>query len=175
MTRRKAPAQIARQVLREMNITTTPVNIESIIKSYDITLSTAPFQDDISGVLFIKDKNDPQIIVNEAHHRNRQRFTMAHELAHFLLHKKSGIHIDKKLFTRNAKSQTGEEPIEIEANRFAAELLMPKELIQKELKDFDGLADDNEDIVYGLAQKLEVSTAAMSIRLQNLGYLPKEF
>ncbi|WP_460881211.1 ImmA/IrrE family metallo-endopeptidase [Pontibacter rugosus] len=64
----------------------------------------------------------------------RQRFTIAHELGHFVLHQKySELFIDKeKPLFRNQESSTGEHKREKEANAFAAAILMPQFLIFQE-------------------------------------------
>lgn len=177
MIRRTAPIEAAKQILNDYSkhILECPVNIEAIIKSHGIEMVYAELPDEISGILYIDDGKNSRILVNKDHHPNRQRFTMAHELGHYVLHMNKGIHIDKKSFSRNMLSQTGLDSIEIEANRFAAELLMPKMLVEQEMIGKDDLIDIQEDILYQLANKFKVSTAAMSIRLQSLGYLPQEF
>lgn len=179
MIRRKAPGNAARQILARYpeHVSNFFVDIKAIIESHEIEIDYIVLPDEISGLIHVDEKENARIVVNEDHHPNRQRFTMAHELGHYILHKNKGIHIDKKSFSRNrnAISQTGLDPIEIEANRFAAELLMPKELIEKKLTGKEDLIDLEEDVIYNLAKKFKVSTAAMSIRLQSLGYLPQEF
>jgi Zn-dependent peptidase ImmA (M78 family) len=112
---------------------------------------------------------------NSAHARVRQRFTIAHEIAHFLLHaKRAGkpqLFIDGYMsFRRDATSSTGAERDEVEANQLGAALLMPRSLIKKELLSNDLNLDDEESIAF-LAKRFQVSTAAMSNRLLNLNVL----
>lgn len=73
---------------------------------------------------------------------------------------------------RNNNSSTGESYREIEANSFAAALLMPKKLLQKELINNTQKISDIK--IKSLAKKFEVSTQAMSIRLINLGFINYE-
>ena len=89
----------------------------------------SPFDDELSGMVYIKE-GTPIIGVNSLHHPNRQRFTIAHELGHLELHRPmitSSVHVDKNFpaLMRDPRTATGTERIEIDANRFAAELLMP--------------------------------------------------
>ncbi len=110
--------------------------------------------------------------VNALHHPNRRRFTIAHECGHFILHKNQvaqEIHVDKffPMLMRDSISAAGIKQIEIEANFFAAELLMPKTLLIKELGD-ESFDIDEEEIVGTLARKFEVSQSAMRFRLGNL-------
>ena len=63
----------------------------------------------------------------------RQRFTIAHEIGHFLLHTDEDVHIDEKrpIGRRDDLSSQAVDACEIEANQFAAELLMPESLVRE--------------------------------------------
>ena len=94
--------------------------------------------------------------VNALHHPNRQRFTAAHELAHHELHPdeiRNEVHVDEvfRVLRRDDVAAQGVDWREIEANAFAAELLMPRSLLQ-ELIDPEGLDLDDEDKLVALAQ-----------------------
>ena len=109
--------------------------------------------------------------VNSLHHPNRQRFTIAHELGHLELHRDmitSNVHVDKNFpgLMRDAVSATGTESIEIEANQFASELLMPRLLIEQALagKQFD---IDDSGPIEELAKKFKVSKQALEYRIRN--------
>lgn len=99
-----------------------------------------------------------------------ERFTLAHEIGHWLLHSKNGESFGKK-YRKNLisgfarKSKTREVLQEIEANRFAASLLMPKSLvIQYSSRAF--LL--NKDEVARLARIFKVSDIAMVFRIKNI-------
>lgn len=104
----------------------------------------------------------------------RQRFSIAHEVGHFLLHRKAmTVFIDTQ-FTRpylaafrDSTSATGEDKREREANAFAAALLMPESLVREAVAQ---LAVDVEDdaAVVELAKRFDVSRQAMTFRLVNL-------
>ena len=121
-------------------------------------------------MIFIKG-GTPIIGVNSLHHPNRQRFTIAHEIGHLELHRdviSSAVHVDKQfpILMRDANSATGTEKMEIEANQFAAELLMPLALIDQTFgKPFD---IDDESPLDDLAKKLRVSKQALEYRIRNL-------
>lgn len=89
----------------------------------------------------------------------RQRFTQAHELGHVVLD-----HVNEhNRMMRDEQFTAGGEVYEIEANHFAAELLMPSkymEILVREIPDIQELAD-----------KFGVSTTALQFRLKNLGFL----
>jgi Zn-dependent peptidase ImmA (M78 family) len=110
--------------------------------------------------------------VNSMHAPTRRRFTVAHELGHLLLHKNESLHIDERfpIGFRSAASSQAVDASEIEANQFAAELLMPMSLLTADLAAMPPDID-SEAAVTELAQRYEVSEQAMTIRLSALGHL----
>jgi Zn-dependent peptidase ImmA (M78 family) len=77
--------------------------------------------------------------VNNNHHRNRQRFTIAHEIAHYRLHHVGKVFNDATpVFFRDTTSAAGQSPQEIVANAFAAELLMPENKLRELLREQAG-------------------------------------
>ena len=163
----------AKDLLAELECQRVPIPVDRIAAKLGIRLETTDLGDDVSGVLVITDGGST-IGCNVTHPPVRQRFTIAHEIGHFILHRKSErLFIDKKfagVYKRDRNSSSGEQKREIEANRFAAALLMPADLVRHhfEASQFD-LGD--ESALEELAQRFEVSTQAMSIRLSNLGLL----
>ncbi|MFH3946356.1 ImmA/IrrE family metallo-endopeptidase, partial [Acinetobacter baumannii] len=96
--------------------------------------------------------------------RERQRFTIAHELSHFFLHK-AVIDSSPEGIKDNVLYRSGEpERIEYEANRLAADIVMPMPLVEQVLRDeFNGVV--TEATIESLAARFQVSKAAMEIRL----------
>ncbi len=147
---------------------TIPVRIGDILDLYDIDLVEDKMESDLAGMLLVDDHSSI-IVVNSHHHELRQRFTLAHELGHFLLHRRSG----DAIFHRDEKSAQGTNRAEMDANAFAAELLMPSEEVRKRASEL------NVDILFNnpvsdLAREFEVSSQAMGIRLQQLGFIDLE-
>lgn len=172
MSARKRDAQLAaREVLKEFGVSRAPVPIERIIKARNIVLEYAPLEEELSGMAYIQD--DVSIIgINALHHPNRQRFSAAHELAHHVLHSdaiRGAIHVDKglRVLRRDGVSSEGIDPLEIEANAFAAELLMPQDLLLQAC-DADGLDIEDDAGIEKLARKFRVSASAMRFRLASL-------
>lgn len=156
----------AEKVLKSIENYSIPISLSSIIKHEGITLVHSDLDDSVSGFFVIKN-DKPFISINKNQSENRQRFTLAHELGHYFLHqKKMFIDRSNKSLFRNDKSSTGEERQEIQANTFAANLLMPEDLIKSELKK----APPKGDVIDYLASEFKVSSQAMSFRLSNLGY-----
>jgi Zn-dependent peptidase ImmA (M78 family) len=169
--RRKSIQQRANAVLAEQGVTAAPVPVERIAKSLSAQVRFSPLDDELSGMVYVKD-GAPIIGVNALHHPNRQRFTMAHEIGHLLFHRDEitkEIHVDKgfPMLMRDAVSSAGINEMEMEANLFAAELLMPVEFLAKSLEGqpFD---IDDEGAVSALAKEYKVSPSAMRFRLGNL-------
>ena len=139
-----------------------PVDIENIVRNYNIQiLFDSNLKNEESG--YIKKKDGKWIIgVNPKHHKNRQRFTIAHELGHFFLHtgylNKVEIHSDTLLF-RNGEINLKE----IEANDFASKLLMPENEFRNQVQN--GMTSIEE-----LAKYFGVSTLAIRYKAKNLDF-----
>ena len=168
--------EIARQVrhlLRDQNVSAPPVPVAEIAIALGARVRYSPFDEDLSGMIYMKGRC-PIIGVNSLHHPNRQRFTIAHEVAHLKLHHHliaDHVHVDKRfpVLMRDAKSATGTQRMEMEANRFAAELLMPSFLLLPMLKKkrFD---IDDERPLEQLSRKFRVSKQALDYRVRNIAY-----
>ena len=120
---------------------------------------------DISGVLRVKD-GIHQILVNPNHSPQRQRFTIAHELGHFLLNHQDDpdfVDSDADVLYRGVSDSPELEfdrRMEIQANMFAAALLMPDDLIFAAIR--------NVRSTFDLAKLFAVSPQAMEVRLREL-------
>lgn len=177
--RRKKIREMAESILAKHDITTGPINIEAIIGAYPIKVRKDEVDDDLSGFLLRNtEKNEVILGVNKNHHSNRIRFTMAHELGHYLLHEGEKVHLDSgqtayKINNRDELTSKGEDEIEKEANLFAAELLMPAKFLHSDLAGVkhDLLDDSSSDFLVSLASKYQVSLQAITFRLANLRYI----
>jgi Zn-dependent peptidase ImmA (M78 family) len=160
----------ARELITKYNIVELPVDIYKIMKSEGISFRDVDLPDEISGVLDMRDPSFPIILVDKKHHENRQRFSIAHELGHYFLHSMNGVHMDKQTFFRSQLSSSGTDTKEKEANRFAAELLMPTNFLLKDIQEKGDLIDSDvsDDVLTNLAQKYGVSNAAFSIKLSGI-------
>ena len=160
------------QLLAVHGIVSPAVPVEKIAKREGIIVKYQPFEGELAGMLM--NTGDQVVIgVNSQHHVNRQRFTIAHELGHFKLHSIQGVHIDRtfKVHRRDELSSLATDDTEIEANRFAAELLMPKSMMMQDIEQMFDIEDAHELRV--LAKKYEVSPLAMANRVSNLLHLHK--
>ena len=159
------------QLLEELEITSAPVPIERIIKRCQVVLQYAPFEDDLSGMAYINEGLSI-IGINALHPPNRQRFSAAHELGHHLLHVeqlKDAVHVDRglRVLMRDQVASQGVDAIEIQANAFAAELLMPERMLREAIAG--GEIDIESDVqIEALAKKFRVSASAIRFRLLGL-------
>jgi Zn-dependent peptidase ImmA (M78 family) len=168
----------ATKILETLNIDQIPIPVEEIAYKLNIKISYEPFEGDLSGLLY-RDNLDTIIGVNSNESDKRQRFTIAHELGHFILHEGDQLHVDHnfKVNFRDSISSQGSKLIEIEANAFAASLLMPEALVREAYETaipngVDPFSDDDHsEEVTLLAKLFNVSKTAMLIRLGKLGLL----
>lgn len=161
----------ANELVERFAIKTPPVPVERIAKQLGVVVQYAPFDDELSGMAFLKE-GAAFIGINSNHHPNRQRYTLAHELAHICLHHsylESGVHVDQSSINslrRDLVSAEGTDPLEREANAFAAELLMPTKLLAGALDD--RMLDLDDDRLLALAKRFKVSLMALQYRLQRI-------
>jgi len=156
-----------------------PVDVNAVAAAHRICIKTEPMEDDVSGMMVTSEAGTTSILVNASHADVRRNFSTAHELGHYFLHRStSPVFVDSKsgsqgaqVFFRDGKAAAGTHYQEIEANAFAAELLMPEAEIRKifpekisamELDDFEKKIED-------VAKGWNVSKSALTIRLNRLG------
>lgn len=154
----------AEEILNKVNIKSIPIQVEEIASRFNIKISRAPSKD-FSGMLIRKDGH-ALIGVNDEEAPFRQRFTIAHELGHFFLHPRKDTFVDQVSY-RDNKKDILRTPTERQANMFAAALLMPNSLLEKDFRSIskNGFTEDELQL---LADKYQVSEDAMRFRLMNL-------
>ena len=175
--RRKLIVQRASELLELADCSKPPIDVEQIADFLGIRVLRSPDASGHSGFLLMGSSSKTPIIgVNSTQSPVRQRFTIAHEIGHFVLHRSLPLHVDEpasfRIERRSHVSTRGDDPKEIEANAFAAELLMPRQALSEDVEDSDALLDLTEDEdLSSLANRYQVSAAAMTFRLANLGYI----
>lgn len=167
----------AYKLLDDVGIKDPHVPIEKVASHLNLEIVTHDFGNEISGALIIED-GKAIIGVSPSEPEVRRRFTISHEIGHFLFHKDtSHLFIEDKKFQVLYRSEQISQDYkqEKEANHFAASILMPKSMIEKiieALNEEDYIYSD-EEIIKLVAKKFKVSQPAMTYRLINLGYYQK--
>lgn len=140
--------------------TTAPVDVMGLAKAFGLSVFSDDLGPGVSGMIVHRpDWNSPSgysIVVNRKDSPTRQRFTTAHEIGHFVLHReqiKDGI-TENAMY--RAEGLTSRQ--ETEANQMAADILMPWNLIRQATLS-------GQHSVESLAKLFDVSVVAMSIRL----------
>jgi Zn-dependent peptidase ImmA (M78 family) len=158
----KLAKQKARELLDKHFITEPTVNVFDITKKEGLKLNFVEMPEKLRGVAGFLDIEEKQIYLNKNDSPTRIRFTTAHELGHYILQHEKG---DLDVLMRNSKYDGN--PIEQEANYFAANLLAPKDMLVNMMKRFK-LKKKEEFDVELLAKMFGVSKDFMKYRLELL-------
>lgn len=139
-----------------------PVSLTDLAHEFGLTIRAATLPAGISGEIRPEPDNPDSFIIRVNRHdsKRRQRFTVAHEIAHFILHREyigTGIR-DDVLYRSNVSNS-----LEAQANRLAADILVPQALLDRWLETA-GILDIEEPVAY-LADRFKVSEASMRIKL----------
>lgn len=150
--------------LRVAGLLTVPLNVLAVAEFLGVEVLEEAMDDDLSGYLEVRDGHWVAG-VNAYHHINRKRFTIAHEIAHLLLHSSKKSFFQDKTFARREadRSETEGTSMEREADAFAAALLMPANDVRQAINEGTTSLSD-------LADKFKVSALAMKFRVMKLGY-----
>jgi len=155
-------AKIAQKTIDETKISAPPVDVNKILTHIGINLLPYPFPEKVSAIL-LKENNMLVVGVNNSHHPNRQRFSIAHEIGHYLLGHYKDVFVDMSEISEgrfDAFDTDHNKVQEQEANYFAGELLMPSAMLKK---DFAKLRNVEE-----IAKLYKVSKDALWIKLLKL-------
>ena len=158
-----APTTAAHELLEKAAMEDPPVDIQELAVRCGALVLYRSFPDSLSGLLFAHGEG-AVIGINAQHSSRRQRFSLGHELGHYVLghHRRetgqeSRFHLDSAEGTTPGFDWRAERA----ANEFAAEILMPRKMISR--------AVENSSEPAALAELFEVSELAMGYRLVNLG------
>lgn len=154
------PPEIRTYIEEELN--QYPVKLGAIAQRLGVKVFLSTLPRGTSGQIGQEDGKFV-IRINRHEAKHRQRFTLAHELAHFLLHRDR---IEKEGgWSENVLLRSGQPAnIEYEANRLASDLVIPSALLTKATEEYTGPMTN--EVIEDLARRFGVSTAAMEIKLQ---------
>ena len=162
----------AYRLLEQSEATSTPVDLDKVATRLGLTIAEKPLEEEFSGFLAVREKT---IVINARHSYVRRRFTTAHEIGHYMLHRRfqqdNPVFIDRTVYFRRKNLDDADYKVELEANGFAAGLLMPKRLLESYLDKFPDLDLSKSSEIKVLADEFEVSRSSMKYRLGNLGFI----
>ncbi|HZS77485.1 MAG TPA: ImmA/IrrE family metallo-endopeptidase [Ktedonobacteraceae bacterium] len=171
---RERVQKAADRLLALVQVQEPPVIIEQIAQRRGVEVRCVAYEHSLSGLL-LWEHGSPVIGVNALHTKIRQRFAIAHELAHLELRHFTGIHIDRMfpvtLLEEAATRQVN--PLDIEASAVAIEVLMPVDMLRSDLKGklIDYL---DEKLAKELADRYQVGEQTMLLRLMQAGFISWE-
>jgi Zn-dependent peptidase ImmA (M78 family) len=146
----------ARSLFKHFDTEKIPVDVLELVAKLGIEFREEELIG-IDGIAF-KGEKTRLIIVNRTLSPERRRFVIAHELAHIVMPHKTAYQI--------CGGETGNRRMESDADRFAAELIMPEETVRKQWLLY---RDNKEYRIEVMADRFGVSRTAMSIRIRQLG------
>jgi Zn-dependent peptidase ImmA (M78 family) len=174
----------AEELLRSFDLHRFPVDLDSVVEKLGIDVKKSiSFEKSHCGEISISGET-ASIWINDLTPPNRQRFTLAHEIGHYINDiepllasnetEKSFIDDEKTLWRGGQK-----KPEEYRANKFAAALLMPRDLVVQESKDLIEVMKketkrkkvSKKDFISRMAEMFNVSEQSMQIRLEVLGVI----
>jgi len=171
-----APLRVRYTKIRELvdslldrhSVNAPPVPVEKIARLEGMFVRKKHLDDEVDGFLLRSD-GLMFIGVNQSQSPFRQRFTIAHELGHALLHEGEELHVDRgfQINFRDAVSSLASNIEEIESNTFAAWLLMPHRFLVSQIR-LEHLDIEDSEHVDRLAKRYQVSSQAMTYRLANM-------
>jgi Zn-dependent peptidase ImmA (M78 family) len=147
----KNPVITARKILKHFSGLDSTLIMAELIRIYKVQMDKHPLPDRVSGMLWF-DQGQPIIVTNENHPYVRRRFTAFHELGHLILGHR-GVRLCVDLFG-------SDKLLERHANQFAAEILMPRGIINWYLRRGANIKR--------IAQELCVSEEAVAYRIRDL-------
>lgn len=163
----------AKELLEDIGVEEiTDIPMDLFVAGLDATLIEEPLKN--SDGKIIRGNSKTLIKVNsEIKFEERKRFTIAHEIGHFLLHNKLDLEVHNETSNTlnwfNATEQQAKKGIqEWEANDFASELLMPESLVRRETykKKF------SPTLVKNLSIRFKTSLTSIIYRLVSLDIYP---
>jgi Zn-dependent peptidase ImmA (M78 family) len=169
LTERRAKVEKSEMSIVARHLTGAPVDLKAVFADLGIEYREVWMDDGASGCI-IRNGDKFTVEINALESATRQRFTAAHELAHYLLHRDL-MHVNGSKMNRHtdrlygAPEDNPSSPFtrrhEIEANRLAAQIVMPAALVRSKFE-----AERDSSVLAGI---FGVSKAAMDIRLKTLG------
>lgn len=159
--------EISNVLIEHYRVTSFPIPIIEIMKDMGFNIYKHELENNLSGYIAINDElksvigTSKIVCVNEQDNVGHQRFTVAHELAHYLFdYKENEPYFNTYKTTENSTNKS-----EIRANKFAANLLMPKNLF---IDEYNNIKNRDINMLAYLADRFKVSSKAIEKRMEEL-------
>ena len=144
-----------------------------MVSFYGFSVYDLDMDDNVSGIIIVDDKNingfdtNRIIVVNSKHPSTRKRFTIAHELGHYILNNRP-----QKCYAHRDSGEVYDQE-EKDANSFASALLMPEDDVRKYTEAYNKEAFGNfyVGLIPDIARRYNVSLSAAEVRLKKLGII----
>ena len=152
------PSEIVPRIEDLMKV--APIDVQTIAVRLGLAVYQMQLAPGVSGILLrepaYQTPSGFAVMVNRAEAYVRQRFTAAHEIGHFILHRdRIGNRVEDNYLLR---AEGMSNAMEVEANKFAADMLMPWPMLNAHIQS-------GTSSVASLAGAFEVSEIAMAIRI----------
>lgn len=166
----------AEEILAAKNLFTIPIDIVKLVREDGFLIQTLKMDSETTGMLLVDDKRKildtnyhKVIIVKKDFGYCKSRFIVAHEYAHYCLHKDG----ETTQFAHRDYRKVGDDPKELEADAFARCLLMPENLVNAFVASADESSCYPEDekasfLIEMISGKFNVSTQKANLRLKEL-------
>lgn len=156
---RKAPSWYAIELRKEFGIDDTEsIDLKNILETLNIRLKRKQFRGKMIGACKSVGMNR-LIVISDKLKGTRERFTIAHELGHLIIH--YGVHYCN---SDDIKMYITTKTKEAEANSFAAELLLPESVVLRKIRT----VDISIELAMSLSKKYDISITATMLRLVDL-------
>lgn len=126
----------AANLLQRYGYDDPPIDPVDIARQEGIGVKFVTFTGEYSGASGFFDAQENAIFVNKEEFPLRQTFTIAHELGHAKLHMDWVNSDDYLIFWRDQEKNSKSDPHEKEANAFAANLLLPRKVLDKYYRNY---------------------------------------
>ena len=164
------------KIFLECEITSYPINVFQIARKLEFDIIYGKFkQDNVYGVMW--DGDEPlnvggkqmyrAILLNKQDSLERQAFTVAHEIGHFMLHCKDNTNFYER-YHGGAEQTDSQKLIEDQADFFAANLLLPKKLMKAYISQHSNLS--RSDLISKTCKDFLVEKDTVVRRFEELGY-----